>query len=91
MKITNSYSVAIVTKSLGPTNTKPLRIKATANGNSVTILCQYKKNVTEAHQAAALALVKKMGWGCDELIGGGTETGEVFVMVTKRYAQEVQP
>jgi len=69
--------IAIVTKFLGPTNTKPARVKATAGGNSVTV--SYHSD-DFPHKLAALNLCKKMGW-TGKLVGGHTSTGMVYVFV----------
>lgn len=71
--------IAIETRYLGPTNTRGSRIKATANGYSVTVPYPYNKRTgAEAHSVAALALCRKVGWA-DDLIAGSTDRGYVFV------------
>jgi hypothetical protein len=75
--------VAITTKYFGPTNFKGSRIKASANGNSVTIGFDYALGSEERHAKAARALCDKMGWK-NKLIAGGLDAGNyVFVMVPK--------
>jgi hypothetical protein len=67
---------AIQTKYIPATETKPSRIKATAEGgNSLTITYDHSGN---EHETAALALVAKMGWGkgC-RLVGGGLPDGSM--------------
>lgn len=73
--------MSIITKYLGPTNTKGGRIKATTgNGkHSVTIPYPYEDS-RNAHALAALALARKLGWQ-GTLIEGGTSTGSVFVHI----------
>ncbi len=75
---------AIVTKYLGPTNTRGGRIKATARANSVTIPYPHEvRGGTEgAHSVAALALCAKLEWA-GKLVCGGTpdDSGYVFVFV----------
>ena len=67
---------AIITKYIGPTNTKPSRIKATTGGGySLTIPFQHNCN---PHMAAAKLLAQKMGWG-GTMIEGHTTEGSVFV------------
>jgi hypothetical protein len=67
---------AIITKYVGPTNTKPARIKAaTGGGYSLTIPYSYDGN---PHMAAAQMLARKMGWG-GTMIEGHTTEGSVFV------------
>ena len=80
--------VAIVTKYLGPTNYRGARIKADAGeGRKLTISYPHEiSGDTNVHAAAAIALCQKMGWDDDDLLGGGTPTGCVFVFATSpRY------
>lgn len=77
---------AIVTKYLPCTNTKPSRIKATAEGgNSITI--SFPHEDVDPHETAANALVAKMDWGRGyRLVGGGLPNGDkcwVFVSATE--------
>ena len=75
---------AIVTRYLGPTNTKGARIKATdCDDNSLTIPYPYELSGEECHRKAAEALCEKMGWK-GELFGGGTKEGYVFVFAPNR-------
>jgi len=53
---------AITTKYICPTNTKCSRIKATAEGGSVTISWDYGLSQQGNHRAAAKALCAKLGW-----------------------------
>ncbi len=53
---------AIVTKYLGPTNTRGSRVKATCNAGSVTVSWDHALNIDENHEAAFRALVDKLGW-----------------------------
>lgn len=53
---------AIVTKYLGPTNTRGSRVKATCNAGSVTVSWDYALNIDENHEAAFRALATKLGW-----------------------------
>ena len=70
---------AIQTKYLPPTTYRGSRIKAWAEGgNSITISYPYELSGQDVHEAAAVALCKKMGWST-ELLGGGLEKGYVFV------------
>ena len=65
---------AIVTKYVGPTNTKPSRIVAKAEGvKSVTVSYDHSLNVADNHKAAALALCNRMGWTGDMASGGMPE------------------
>lgn len=66
---------AITTRYVGPTNTKPARIIATAEGgNKVTIGFH---SSDKPYQAAALALCKKLNW-TGTLVEGGIEDGYVY-------------
>lgn len=60
---------AIVTKYLGPTETKPSRIKAMCDADSITLpapdACEYE----EAHRYVAEQLRDKLGW-TGELVQG---------------------
>lgn len=71
-------SCAIVTKYLGPTNTRGSRISASANGHKSVVPYDDSKNGDKNYANAAITLCLKMGWK-GELIGGGTDDGYVFV------------
>ena len=72
---------AITTKYLGPTNTQGARIKATCEAGSITIPYPHELSGQDVHAAAAMALVRKLGWGDypKSWIAGGTKDGFVFV------------
>lgn len=71
---------AIVTKFLGPTNSRPARIKATAAAGSHTMPWDYSLNADANHQKAARLLVEKLGWDGEWTAGGlPDESGCVFV------------
>jgi hypothetical protein len=76
---------AILTRYLGPTNTRGSRVKAWAEGvPPVTMTWHAELGVEENHTAAASDLVAKYGWGVKtRLVGGGLPdgTGYAFVMV----------
>lgn len=82
---------AIVTKYLGPTNTRGARVKATAYAGSVTIPWDDAKDVDDNHYAAALALAFKFEWvrqhdldkGAVHIVGGGLPDGRgnAYVLV----------
>ena len=76
--------VAIITKYIGPTETRGARIKAyTSNGQSVTIAYPYLAGGDDAsHETAARELMSKMGLDF-EIVQGGTCTGRAFVMLPK--------
>jgi hypothetical protein len=71
---------AIVTKYIGPSNTKGSRIKASAAAGSVTIHIDNALNIENNHAKAAEALAEKLGWGGNWFIGGlPDDTGYCFV------------
>ena len=53
---------AIVTKYLGPTNSRGARVKATCQAGSKTIPWDYALDVAANHDAVAHALARKLGW-----------------------------
>lgn len=71
---------AIVTKYIGPSNTKGSRIKATAAPGSITLHLDHSLNSEQNHAAAALALATKYKWR-GTWYGGGMPnySGYVFV------------
>ena len=80
--------IAIQTKYIGPTDTKPSRIVATtANGQRVTV--SYDNASRNPHRDAALALCKKVGW-TGTLAEGGTKEGSVFVFVDDQSSFQVE-
>ena len=66
---------AIITKYLGPTNTRGSRIKATAWAGSVTVSYDYSLDTVGNHKAAAQALCDKLnadnGFGAWMIESGG--------------------
>lgn len=75
---------AIETKFFGPSNIKGARIKAyDMDNNNIMIPYPYELSGENVHRKAAEALIQKMGWGRpgDQLIGGETKTGYVFLIV----------
>lgn len=72
---------AIVTKYIGPTDTKGSRIKATCSSGSLTIPYPHELSGDDVHRKAAETLVAKMGWMGYEnmLVGGMPDGGCVFV------------
>lgn len=83
MKITPSRMVAIRTRYVGATSTKPARIKADA-GMGRKVMVSYHigeaEETCDAHARAARALCAKFDWTGD-MIAGGTEDGYCFVFV----------
>lgn len=74
---------AIITKYIGPTNTRGSRYKATAAAGSVTVSANYSLGIVGNHTRAAEALARKLGWA-GHWVGGGSpdDTGYVFVCVS---------
>ena len=73
---------AIITKYIGPTNTRGSRCKASAEAGSITVEWDDALNSEENHAAAARALVAKLGWvrvSKDMWFQGGLKDGYVFV------------
>jgi hypothetical protein len=52
----------IETRYLGPTNSRPGRIKATAWGGNITVQYDHALSIEGNHRAAAMALAAKLGW-----------------------------
>lgn len=71
---------AIETRYLGATNTKDGRIKATAAAGSVTVPYAYELTTADAHKAAALTLIDKMGWQ-GTFAQGGNVKGDGYYFV----------
>ena len=72
---------AIITKFIGPSNTKGARIKATAVAGSVTIGYPHELELCERHEKAARALCDKFGWKFDHV--SGDLPGELTVFVRR--------
>jgi hypothetical protein len=72
---------AITTKYISATNTKGSRIKATCEAGSITISYPHELSGQDVHAAAAMALVRELGWDDygKSWIAGGTKDGYVFV------------
>lgn len=76
---------AIVTKYLGPTNTRGARIKATCAGGSITRAYDYALNTDAQHHAAAIDLCNKLGWVFSRLHSGVLPNGDgVHVLEPQR-------
>ena len=71
---------AIVTKYLGPTDTKGARIKATGYSGSITIPYDHSLSGRAVHRKAAEALCEKFGW-TGRLIGGSDPSGQGYTFV----------
>ena len=72
---------AIETKYIPASDTKPSRIKATAEGgHSLTVGYSHELNDADAHRYAAELLQQKLKWP-GRLIGGVTKSGYAFCFV----------
>jgi len=76
--------MAIVTKYLPLTNTKPSRVKAISENGSITLSWDNALNSTGNHSAAAKALAEKFGWSGAWYAGSINSGGYVFVCVDSR-------
>lgn len=67
----------ITTTYIGPTNTKPIRIKATHSGGklSVTLPRDSYDTVAEAESAAVAKIMEKLGWH-GKMIGGSLNSNK---------------
>lgn len=76
--------VIIKTKFLSPTNTKSSRIKAEANGWSVTIPYPHEKSFEYAHFEAVKALIAKhnLDWDISRMGFGSDDTGYYFTFAS---------
>jgi hypothetical protein len=77
---------AIKTKYLGPTDYRGGRVKADdGDGNSVTIPWDHGKNSNDNHEAAMIALCKRMRWygkvASGDVFKAGMCHGRVYVWV----------
>ena len=61
---------AIITKYIGPTNTRAARIKATCAGGSLTVSYDHALDLDAQHHAAAIGLCNKLGWNAARLHSG---------------------
>lgn len=83
---------AIITKYLGPTNTKGERIKAWCAAGSVTIPYPHELDIEKANVKAAQELIQKLKWDNKTYpkpwyIGSLPDrTGYVFVYGAKTFA-----
>jgi len=75
-------------KVLPATNTKPTRIKATAEGGFSHTISSWDGNIDEGYKKAALQLKRdKLGW-TGKMIGGHTKNGMCFVFFNETYVIE---
>lgn len=76
---------AIVTKYLGPTNSRGARIKATAAAGSQTVYYDHSLNIEANHARSAKQLAMKFGWTGSYYQGGMPgDSGYCFVGVSDR-------
>ena len=78
---------AIETRYIGPTNTRPSRIVATADAGRVVVSWEHGLGIVENHRVAAVALAKRFGWLDDgsALVGGSLRGSSMaWVMVAPR-------
>lgn len=82
---------AIQTRYLGATNFRGSRVKAyTEGGNSVTVSYDDSVSRDDAHDQAAIALCKKLGWKYP-MIRGGSPDGRGNVYVFSIDSERVMP
>lgn len=77
---------AIITKYLGPTNSRGSRVKAFCQAGQVTIPWDDALDVNQNHDKAATVLAYKLGWNeglYGKLVGGAlpNDTGNCYVFV----------
>lgn len=74
---------AIITKFLGPTNTKGSRIKATSWSGAVTVSYNHALNVLDNHRAAADAVCAKRGDGWRIVSNGASPDGHGYAFIAE--------
>jgi len=79
---------AIVTKFLGPTNTRPSRIKATCQARSITLSWEHAWNPMGNHRAAAQALATQLGWHGRWIEGDLPDGSSVWTLDDQRSGSE---
>jgi hypothetical protein len=62
--------VAIASKYHGPTDTRGSCVRATANGNTVTVPWASELDSEANHREACKRLCDKLGWDADRFFGG---------------------
>lgn len=79
---------AILTKYIGPTNTKGTRIKAECAAKSLTVSWDHSVDVQENHEQAAAQLAEVLGWGPDygTLMSGCLPSGDYCHVFVKAAA-----
>lgn len=78
---------AIVTKYLGPTNSRPARISATADAGRVVVSWDHALDIDGNHEAAARMLAEHLGWLDGYTMVGGSLPrimgGNAYVLIPK--------
>lgn len=77
---------AIITKYVGPTDTRGSRIRCTANAGSRTFDWDHALDPEDNHRVAALSYASELGWLARNSIHGGSmpnSEGYAFVLVEK--------
>jgi hypothetical protein len=75
---------AIVTKFIPVTNTRGSRISAKCEAGRIVLSWDHALNPEENHKAAAMALIKKLGWDDRKWVygsAGRNARGETFIPV----------
>lgn len=67
---------AITTTYHGPTNTRGSRITARCDAGKIAVPYDCSRNIADNHEAAAAALLRKLGWEYT-YVGGTTHTGQM--------------
>ena len=86
---------AIVTKYIGPTDTKGSRIKAWCDAGSITV--GYSHGSHDPHDIAAAALIRKLGWNDNgqTWVGGGLpqnmKEARVYLMIPRNHSVQLDP
>lgn len=78
-------SQAILTKYLGPTNTRGARVKAWCQAGSVTLVWDDALDVNANHDRAAESLAKKLKWLDRHWLAGASlpdNTGNCYILVS---------
>lgn len=82
---------AIVTKYHGATNSRGSRYSASdTDGNRVSVPTDYALSSDGNHDAAAIALCRKMGWLKHNLMRGAFKNGNVYVFDSEYNRLEVK-
>lgn len=80
----------IIVKKLGCTDTKPDRVKASSEKDSVVLSWDYSLPIYGGNQAAAaIALCKKLGWKYDDLVGDRLDDGSWIFMFSGQKATDL--